>query len=195
MTKVVKKNRREEILQALAMMLESNEGASRITTAKLAKQVGVSEAALYRHFSSKSVMFEALIEFIEDALMTRINMILDEEKDTMARAYKVIQLILIFAERNPGLVRIMSGHALVFENERLSERINQLFNRIELQLKQILRERQIREGKGFPIAESLFASQLLAEIEGRLSRFVRSNFVQLPTDNFEECWLALYANL
>ncbi len=96
-------NRREEILQALAEMLESNEGASRITTAKLAKQVGVSEAALYRHFPSKARMFEGLIEFIEESLMSRINRIFDEEKDTLNRIRLVMQLLLAFAERNPGL--------------------------------------------------------------------------------------------
>lgn len=95
-------NRREEILQALAEMLESNEGASRITTAKLAKQVGVSEAALYRHFPSKARMFEGLIEFIEESLMSRINRIFDEEKDTLNRIRLVMQLLLAFAERNPG---------------------------------------------------------------------------------------------
>ncbi len=102
MTGTRKSNRREEILQALAHMLESTDGASRITTAKLAKQVGVSEAALYRHFPSKARMFEGLIEFIEDALMSRINRILDDEKDTLQRIRMVLQLILAFAEMNPA---------------------------------------------------------------------------------------------
>ncbi len=93
-----KSNRREEILQALAEMLESHEGASRITTAKLAKQVGVSEAALYRHFPSKARMFEGLIEFIEESLMSRINRILDDEKDTLNRIRLVMQLLLAFSE-------------------------------------------------------------------------------------------------
>ena len=135
-----KSNRREEILQALAEMLESHEGASRITTAKLAKQVGVSEAALYRHFPSKARMFEGLIEFIEDSLMTRINLILEEEKDTLSRLRLVIQLLLAFSERNPGLTRILSGHALMFENERLRDRINQLYERIETSLRQVIIE-------------------------------------------------------
>ncbi len=106
-----KNNRREEILQALAQMLESAQGSQRITTAKLAAQVGVSEAALYRHFPSKARMFEGLIEFIEDSITTRINRILDDEKDTLNRLRMVLQLILGFAERNPGLTRIMTGHA------------------------------------------------------------------------------------
>jgi len=188
-------NRREEILQALAHMLESTEGASRITTAKLAKQVGVSEAALYRHFPSKARMFEGLIEFIEDALMSRINRILDEEKDTLERIRLVMQLILVFSERNPGLTRILSGHALMFENERLRERINQLFERIETQLRQILRERKIREGKSFPVDEKILATQLLGQVEGSLNRFVRSDFKYQPTANFEEYWALLSAQI
>lgn len=190
-----KPNRREEILQALAMMLESNEGASRITTAKLAKQVGVSEAALYRHFPSKARMFEGLIEFIEDSLMSRINRILDDEKDTLNRIKMVIQLLLVFAERNPGLTRIMTGHALMFENERLRDRINQLFEKIETQFRQVLRERKLREGKSFPVDERILASQMLGQIEGSFCRFVRSDFKYKPTDNFDEYWALLNAQI
>ncbi|ELB2759634.1 TPA: nucleoid occlusion factor SlmA [Vibrio alginolyticus] len=190
-----KSNRREEILQALAEMLESTDGASRITTAKLAKQVGVSEAALYRHFPSKARMFEGLIEFIEEALMTRINRILDDEKDTLERIRMVMHLILAFSERNPGLTRILSGHALMFENERLRERINQLFERIETQLRQILRERKIREGKSFPVEERVLAAQILGQVEGSLNRFVRSDFKYQPTANFDEYWALLSAQI
>ncbi|MGP8308139.1 nucleoid occlusion factor SlmA [Vibrio sp. YIC-376] len=190
-----KSNRREEILQALAEMLESTEGASRITTAKLAKQVGVSEAALYRHFPSKARMFEGLIEFIEEALMTRINRILDDEKDTLERIRMVMHLILVFSERNPGLTRILSGHALMFENERLRDRINQLFERIETQLRQILRERKIREGKSFPVEERILAAQILGQVEGSLNRFVRSDFKYQPTANFDEYWALLSAQI
>ncbi|HHG3544885.1 TPA: nucleoid occlusion factor SlmA [Vibrio parahaemolyticus] len=190
-----KSNRREEILQALAQMLESAEGASRITTAKLAKQVGVSEAALHRHFPSKARMFEGLIEFIEEALMTRINRILDDEKDTLERIRMVMHLILAFSERNPGLTRILSGHALMFENERLRERINQLFERIETQLRQILRERKIREGKSFPVEERILAAQILGQVEGSLNRFVRSDFKYQPTANFDEYWALLSAQI
>lgn len=190
-----KNNRREEILQALAQMLESNDGGSRITTAKLAKQVGVSEAALYRHFPSKARMFEGLIEFIEESLMSRINRILDEEKDTLTRIRLVLQLILAFAEYNPGLTRILSGHALMFENERLRGRINQLFERIETALRQILRERTIREGKSFPVDTSILAAQLLGQVEGSLSRFVRSDFKYRPTANFDAYWSLLNAQI
>jgi TetR/AcrR family transcriptional regulator len=190
-----KTNRREEILQALAEMLESNDGSSRITTAKLAKQVGVSEAALYRHFPSKARMFEGLIEFIEESLMSRINRILDEEKDTLNRIKMVLQLVLAFAEKNPGLSRILSGHALMFENERLRERINQLFERIETSLRQILRERMLREGKAFPVDENVLATQLLGQIEGSLNRFVRSDFKYQPTANFEQYWALLSAQI
>lgn len=142
-----KRNHREEILQALAQMLESSDGSQRITTAKLAAMVGVSEAALYRHFPSKTRMFDSLIEFIEDSLTTRINLILQDEKDTFQRLRLILLLMLSFAERNPGLTRILTGHALMFEQDRLQGRINQLFERIESQLKQVLREHKLREGK------------------------------------------------
>ncbi|MCD9466147.1 nucleoid occlusion factor SlmA [Photobacterium iliopiscarium] len=190
-----KSNRREEILQCLAHMLESNQGSQRITTKMLAANVGVSEAALYRHFPSKARMFEGLIEFIEDSIITRINRILDDEKDTLTRLRMVLQLILMFGERNPGLSRIMTGHALMFEQDRLQSRINQLFERIESQLRQILKERKLREGKGFPVEESILAAQLLGQVEGSLSRYVRSSFKYKPTENFDDYWQLLSAQL
>lgn len=190
-----KRNRREEILQALAQMLQSSDGSQRITTAKLAANVGVSEAALYRHFPSKTRMFDSLIEFIEDSLITRINLILQDEKDTLNRLRLILLLILGFAERNPGLTRIMTGHALMFEQDRLQGRINQLFERIEVQLRQVLREKKMREGSGYTYDETLLASQLLAYCEGMLSRFVRSEFKYRPTQDFETRWPLIASQL
>ncbi|UAN51373.1 nucleoid occlusion factor SlmA [Serratia sp. JSRIV002] len=190
-----KRNRREEILQALAQMLESSDGSQRITTAKLAANVGVSEAALYRHFPSKTRMFDSLIEFIEDSLITRINLILQDEKETFNRLRLIVLLVLGFAERNPGLTRIMTGHALMFEQDRLQGRINQLFERIEAQLRQVLKERKLREGKGFIVDETLLASQILAFCEGMLSRYIRSEFRYRPTQDFDARWPLLAVQL
>ena len=190
-----KRNRREEILQALAQMLESSDGSQRITTAKLAATVGVSEAALYRHFPSKTKMFDSLIEFIEDTLISRINLILQDEKETFNRLRLILLLILGFAERNPGLTRIMTGHALMFEQDRLQARINQLFERIAAQLRQVLRERKLREGVAFNSDEALLVSQMLALCEGMLSRYVRSDFRYLPTQDFDNRWPLIVSQL
>ncbi|GAB2926300.1 hypothetical protein GCM10011328_26710 [Hafnia psychrotolerans] len=140
-------------------------------------------------------MFDSLIEFIEDSLITRINLILQDEKDTLNRLRLILLLILGFAERNPGLTRIMTGHALMFEQDRLQGRINQLFERIEVQLKQVLREKKMREGSGYSSDESLLASQLLAYCEGMLSRFVRSEFKYRPTQDFDIRWPLIAAQL
>ncbi|HDH9216834.1 TPA: nucleoid occlusion factor SlmA [Escherichia coli] len=190
-----KRNRRDEILQSLAQMLESSDGSQRITTAKLAATVGVSEAALYRHFPSKTKMFDSLIEFIEDSLISRINLILKDEKETIARIRLILILILGFAEKNPGLSRILTGHALMFEQDRLQSRINQLYERIEVQLRQVIKERKIREGNAFLHDETLLASQLLAFCEGMLARFVRTEFRYQPTQEFEARWPLILAQL
>ncbi|WP_370633699.1 nucleoid occlusion factor SlmA [Frischella sp. Ac48] len=190
-----RKNRKEDILQALATMLESNEGSQRITTAKLAATVGVSEAALYRHFPSKTNMFESLIVFIEDTLLSRINFILQEERETETRLKLIVALILGFSEKNPGLTRIMTSHALMFEQEKLQDRVSQLFDRIETQFKQILRERKIREGSGFIIDERILSAQILAFCEGMMARYVRSGFKFLPTTDFEIRWSLLSKQL
>lgn len=181
-----KSNRREQILQSLAHMLETP--GKRITTASLAKEVGVSEAALYRHFPSKARMFEGLIEFIEQSILSRVNIITNDEKNTLMRCYHLVQLILLFAEKNPGITRIMTGDALLGEHDRLRERISQLFDKLETHLKQILRERKLREGKGFDIDEALLANMLLAFAEGRINQYVRSDFRVKPTDGFEQQW-------
>ncbi|MEO2267235.1 nucleoid occlusion factor SlmA [Pseudoalteromonas pernae] len=183
-------NRKEQILQSLAQMLETSPG-QRITTAKLAAEVGVSEAALYRHFPSKARMFEGLIEFIEDTLLSRINIILENEKETQSRVYNILMLLLAFAEKNPGITRILTGDALQGENERLRERIQSLFEKLETQFKQVLRERKLREGKAFASDEGTLANLFLAYVEGKMNQFVRSNFTAKPSAQFEKQWQEL----
>lgn len=185
-----KGNRKEQILQCLAEMLESHAG-QRITTAKLAEKVGVSEAALYRHFPSKARMYEGLIEFIEHTLLTRINVILDKDKTTEGRVYNIMKLILGFAEMNRGITAILTGDALLGEHDRLRERVALLFEKLETQLKQVLRERKLREGKSFPIEDSALANLLLAYTEGKMNQFVRSGFTRSPMEGFESQWQGL----
>ena len=182
-----KSQRRQQILEALAQMLEANPG-SRITTAGLAKQVGVSEAALYRHFPSKSKMFEGLIEFIEDTLFSRINIILGEEPAAAARCQKMLMLLLAFTERNPGITRILTGDALAGEAERLHQRVAQLFDRFETQLKQVIREAEVREGLRPVIPLPAAANLLMAAAEGRISQYVRSDFKRAPTTDWAQQW-------
>jgi TetR/AcrR family transcriptional regulator len=187
---IKKVSRRQQILEALAHMLEVSPG-ERITTAKLAKEVGVSEAALYRHFPSKSKMFEGLIEFIEDTLFSRINMIVKEEQQAAVRCEKILALLLAFTERNPGITRILTGDALAGETERLRTRVAQLFDRLETQLKQILREAEINEGIRTTIPVAVAANMLLAAAEGRICQFVRSEFQRKPTENWQDQWLLM----
>jgi TetR/AcrR family transcriptional regulator len=182
-----KSQRRQQILEALAQMLEANPG-DRITTAGLAKQVGVSEAALYRHFPSKSKMFEGLIEFIEDTLFSRINIILAEEQAAAQRCEKMLMLLLVFTERNPGLTRILTGDALTGETARLHQRVAQLFDRFETQLKQVIREAELREGLRPSIPLPAAANLLMAAAEGRISQYVRSGFQRLPTAEWAKQW-------
>ncbi|MEH6580689.1 MAG: nucleoid occlusion factor SlmA [Halioglobus sp.] len=182
-----KSQRRQQILEALAQMLEANP-CDRITTAGLARQVGVSEAALYRHFPSKAKMFEGLIEFIEETLFTRISIILTEETTAASRCEKMLMLLLAFSERNPGITRILTGDALAGETERLHLRVAQLFDRFETQLKQVLREAEVREGLRPVIPLTAASNLLLAAAEGRISQFVRSGFRRAPTTDWQQQW-------
>jgi TetR/AcrR family transcriptional regulator len=180
-------SRRDHILQTLVHMLETNPG-ERITTAHLAKEVGVSEAALYRHFPSKARMFENLIEFIEETIFSRIARILTEEQQAQKRCEAILFLLLSFAEKNPGISRILTGDALVGETERLRGRINQLFDRLDTQFKQILREADARENiiPALPLVAT--SGLFLSFAEGRIRQYVRSEFKRMPTESWKDIW-------
>jgi len=183
--------RRVQILQALAEMLQQP-GADRITTAALAARLSVSEAALYRHFASKAQMFEGLIEFIEQTVFTLVNQITDREqampdaRSGTRQAAKVVAMVLQFAEKNPGMTRVMVGDALVFENERLQLRMNQFFDKIEATLRQGLRISADAAGSATPTVDAqVLASALTAFTVGRLHRFARSGFKRSPTEHLD----------
>ncbi len=177
--------RRVQILQALATMLEQP-GAERITTAALAGRLQVSEAALYRHFASKAQMFEGLIDFIEQSVFTLINQIQERQAgEPLRQAAAIATLLVQFAERNPGMTRVMVGDALVYENERLQQRMNQFFDRIESTLKQCLRTDSAPSSTPTVDAQ-VRASLLTAFVVGRLQRFARSGFKRLPSEHLED---------
>ncbi len=187
--------RKVQILQSLAEMLEKP-GSERITTAALAASLQVSEAALYRHFASKAQMFEGLIEFIEQSIFTLANQIAEREHTVVEpgagtgdrQAAKIVTMVVQFAEKNPGLARLMVGDALVLEHERLQQRINQLFERLESLLRQCFRMSAEVSGQDAPTAHAqLRAAILTAFLMGRLQRYVRSNFRRPASDNLDAC--------
>ena len=177
--------RRVQILQTLAQMLEQP-GGERITTSALAARLSVSEAALYRHFASKAQMFEGLIEFIEHSVFSLINQISEREAanpdatgvDGRREAARIIAMLLQFGEKNPGMVRVMVGDALVFENERLLARMNLFFDKVEAALKQVLRGTPGRDAQVVAAVAAAFAV-------GRLQRYARSGFKRLPSEHLD----------
>jgi TetR/AcrR family transcriptional regulator len=184
---MAKINRRQQILESLALMLQERPG-DRITTASLAAQVGVSEAALYRHFPSKAKMLEGLIIFAEDTLFSRINLILKEQSAGPARCRNIIYLLLSFVERNPGFGRLFVGDALQGETERLRARMHQLLSRLETQLRQVLREYNATLTQMPTLQINPGANLLMSFAEGRIQQFVRSDFGELPTRDWEVQW-------
>jgi len=173
--------RRLQILQTLAGMLEQP-GAERVTTASLAAKIGVSEAALYRHFASKAQMFEGLIDFVDQSVIGLIRQVTDREPAGPQQAGRIVALLFQFAEKNPGMSRVMVGDALVLEHERLQERINLLFDKIEVQLRQSLKGIE----SATPTADAqVSASLLVAFMQGRLQRFARTGFKRLPSEHLQ----------
>ena len=176
--------RRVQILQALADMLQQP-GAERVTTAALASRLEVSEAALYRHFASKAQMFEGLIEFIEQSVFTLVNQIAEREVRGFAHAAQLVTMLLQFAEKNPGMTRVMVGDALVFEHDRLQQRMNLFFDKVEAALRQSLRDGV--DGTDGPATADVqvLASLLTAFVVGRLHRYARSGFRRLPSEHLD----------
>jgi TetR/AcrR family transcriptional regulator len=172
----VKGERRLEILKALAQMLEAPKW-ERITTAALAEKLEVSEAALYRHFASKAQMYEGLIEFIETSVFTVANRITQDEADGRKQCDKLVEMLLAFAEKNPGMVRVMTGDALVGEHERLQARMNQFYERFESTLKQALRV------AGDEHAADK-AGALVRYAIGGLHQFAKSGFAKKPVEGY-----------
>jgi TetR/AcrR family transcriptional regulator len=188
-----KPSRKEQILQSLAHMLEAAPGG-RITTAGLAKEVGVSEAALYRHFPSKAKMFEGLISFIEEAIFSRINRIMEDGKAS-DQVEQILTLLLAFTERNPGITRLLTGDALTGENARLHQRIQQFYDRVESQVKQVLRDAEFKEGLRTQATPTITANLLLSVAEGRIAQFVRSGFRIKPSQDWPAQWALLQPTL
>jgi len=182
-----KKSRKDQILQSLAAILEGSP-SGKITTANLAKQVGVSEAALYRHFPSKTKMFDELIEFAEITIFPRLKMISNEKASAASKCEKISYLVLVFAEKNPGISRILAGDALWGEDERLRIRVNQLFDRIEVQIKQIIREDYFSSDSNVTTHPNISADIFTSFIEGKIAQFVRSDFSKSPTKDFNLKW-------
>ena len=188
-----KSQRRQEILQSLAQMLESDRG-QKITTASLAYKVGVSEAALYRHFPSKAKMFEELIVFAEETIFGLIAQICHSDTNCETKCKNILTSILVFSEKNPGISRVLSREALVGEDMRLHRRASQFFDRIDTQLRQIFREAEPKEGKRTRIPLIVATNLLLAIVEGRISQFVRSDFANLPSKDWDLQWELIIGN-
>lgn len=185
--------RRVQILQTLASMLQQP-GLERITTAALASRLSVSEAALYRHFASKAQMFEGLIEFIEQTVFSLVNQITQAEPGPLEsgaeqgayQAQRVVAMVIHFAEKNPGMTRVMVGDALVHENERLQQRMNQFFDKLEASLRQCLRGPVMQANSATPTLDAqVKASALTAFLLGRLQRFARSGYKRMPSEHLE----------
>jgi len=183
-------DRKRQILEAFALMLQSNTG-TRITTAALAREVGVSEAALYRHFPSKAKMIDALLEFAEQSVFSRVSVVLKEESNVQQRCYQILYLLLSFVEKNPGFARLLVGDALQGENDRLRLRVRQFFDRMETQLRQVIREHQATQLERPQLSARDAANLLLSAAEGQVNQFVRSEFRDLPTAVWPQHWSIL----
>ena len=177
--------RKHQILEALAVSLEQHPG-DRITTAALARTAGVSEAALYRHFASKARMFEGLIDYAENVIFERINVIIEQSDDVQQQCFDILYLLLGFAAKNPGITRVLMGEALTGEKERLLLRVEQFFARIEMQLRQLLKSSGLR-GQHEQLGQTSAAANLMiSHVEGRLHQFLRSQFREDPLSHWEE---------
>ena len=173
---------------ALATMLEENTGKG-ITTAALARKIGVSEAALYRHFPSKAKMFEGLLDFVDQSIFTLINRILEEDPNCAGRVQKIMALIMGFAEKNPGIARLLYGDVLLTESERLQNRVEKFYDQVGAQLRQILRQGAMEQSFAYPVED--ITSLLMFTVEGSIAHYVRSGFREKPLVGWDNHWAML----
>jgi len=184
--------RRLQILQTIAAMLE--EGASeKVTTAALAARLSISEAALYRHFASKAQMFEGLLDFIEETIFSLINQIDAREISPAARGQEIIRMLLSFAEKNPGMTRVLIGDAIVNEDLRLQHRVNQIYERIELSLKQCARLDGVEGQKSTALSPAEQSSLAMAYVAGRWLQFAKTGFRKRPSEHSDAAVNRLFA--
>ena len=186
--------KRQQILASMVSMLEKTPGA-RITTARLADELGMSETAIYRHFPSKAKIFESLIEQIEDTLFKRLNDLRREASNAMEYCDKALSVILLFSESNPGMSRILSGDALTGEAERLRVKALELNHRLEMLLSNAISDAEKNEGIVSNMPAPTAANLIFSTIEGRISQFVRSGFTRMPTTHWPIQWQHLSQNL
>ena len=182
--------RKQQILMALTEILEEASD-SRVTTARIAAAVGVSEAALYRHFPSKRTMYAALLEFAEDTLFGLIGRIPGQQPGALDQCHRLLCIYLEFCEKNPGITRLLTGRALTGESLRLHQQVEQLYQRLETQLKQYLREAEMREQLRTRLPVATAANLLMATAEGRVSQFCRSDFRLSPMEGWIDQWTQL----
>ncbi len=194
MAKAARGARRREILEALASELETRPGA-RVTTARLASVLGISEAALYRHFPSKADMFEALLDFAEDAVFTRSKRVSEQSHPLPVRVRAMVELLLTFSDRNPGITRVLMGEAVMGEQARLRERAARFFERAETELRQLFRDAALEPQRATTVPVSVAAGLVLAFVEARMSRYGRSGFRHSPLAQWEAQWEVLEAGL
>jgi len=176
--------RRIQILQAIAAMLEEGQ-PERVTTAALAEKIGVSEAALYRHFASKAQMYEGLLEFIEDSLFGLINRIEAGPESPHEKAKAVLRVLLGFSDKNPGMTRVLVGEAITFEHARLQARVNQLLSRVEASLRQSLKLARLEPDAQGDAAPAALAGVCMAFVQGRWLRYAKSGFKDRPVTDLE----------
>jgi len=179
------KPRQLDIMQSLAKMLQAK-GPVKVTTASLANECGITEAAIYRHFPSKKKIYEGLVDFCEQSLFDLIGDINSSKDDHLKKVSKIMILLVSFSEKNPGLARLLTREAFSIDEASLDDRIKQMFSKIELQIKQNLQkyEQQTKKKLALPSASS--ANLLLAFVEGVIQQFVRSGFTEKPTQRISD---------
>lgn len=189
-----KTSRKQQILETLAFMLEDNPG-ERISIAALAKSVGVSEAALYRHFPSKTKMLEGLIEFAEDAVLSRASSIANDQLSAFEKLERITYVYLMFCERNPGITRLLTGDAISGERDRLHARVRKFFDRLSTEMRQVLRTAELAEGLHLQLSVNDTVSLVQACVEGHIAAFVRSQFKEVTSASWPKKWQCLSLGL
>lgn len=177
-------DRRQEIMEAVVTLL-SDRRQEKFTTKEIAASVGVSEACLYRHFKNKAEILAGIADFCDSAISGMCSEIDAKSGLTMReRAIVKMQALLSFSEANPGLTRILTGEALVYEDPSVAEHIQRIIAKAETSIRQSLKLAIIEREVAADTNISMHVNLMMSFVEGRWRRFSQSGFSAKPTEGW-----------
>lgn len=100
-------NNRKEQIVFTALEIISEEGVKSLTMKNIADRIGISDAALYRHFENKQEIMLAMIETVGRNLTTNISNAVANIETPVDKLKEILHIHLSYLEQNKGIPRLV----------------------------------------------------------------------------------------